>query len=129
MNKIALALLLCSALHALHIKHSYEAAHRLALQQKKMLVVFLTKKECKACNRELVTFLQSITHDTLFEKNALFVIIIQGSSQSYPIEMLYTNEYPTLFFLDENELFACEAMRGGIDPKGVTECLLSWQTR
>jgi len=44
------------------------------------------------------------------------VFIIKNQKRSYPIEMLYSHEYPALFFLDENELFICDPISGNITP-------------
>jgi hypothetical protein len=54
--------------------------------------------------------------DTINEKY-ISVLIIKDQKSSYPIEMLYTFTYPSLFFLDENELFIHEPLRGDITPE------------
>jgi len=38
---------------------------------------------------------------SFIEKNAVFVIVYKEQKNTFPIEMLYTTQYPTLFFLDK----------------------------
>ena len=40
------------------------------------------------------------------------VLIIKDQKTGYPIEMLYTLEYPTTFFLTSREVYEREALRG-----------------
>ena len=43
------------------------------------------------------------------------VLITKGQKETYPIEMLYTMTYPSVFFLDAQELFVGENIFGYID--------------
>ena len=105
--------MLFSALsYGISIESSFEAAHAKAVQTNRELVVFLTRKKSKTANKILIKLLHNRAFGRYIEKEALFVIVVEGKSQSYPIEMLYTLEYPTLFFLDKNELFSREALQG-----------------
>jgi len=121
--KLFVFLLLCSGVFAFSIESSYEAAHKKALQEEKLLVVFLTKKGLSRASRRLQMLLESKEISDAIEKEAVFVIIYKDQRESYPIELLYTQEYPTLFFLNNEELFTCEAQRRDIDKKALLECL------
>ncbi len=112
-----LLLLLVLSLYGLQIEHNYDDAHKKALQNDKTLVVFLTKHTCPYCNKELAKLLNDKQIRTLLEKNTVFVIVTYEQPTSYPIEMLYTDRYPSLFFLDTYELFTCKALRGDINLK------------
>ena len=106
------------------IERSYTVAHIKAVKENKMLLVFLTKKECKYCNKELMKILQNKKLDKAIKNRALFVIIIKNQKESYPIEMLYSTRYPTLFLLDKYELSHCKALRGEMNPKQILDCLM-----
>ncbi|WP_434580019.1 thioredoxin family protein [Sulfurimonas sp. NW15] len=105
------------------LENSYSNAHQKAVQENKILMVYLTKKHSAACNKELFKIINSKKVSSLIEKYAVFVIVYQKQKESFPIEMLYTVQYPTLFFLDENELFRCKALRGHMKPSDIAGCL------
>ncbi|MEO1937903.1 MAG: hypothetical protein ABGW85_04620 [Sulfurimonas sp.] len=121
--KLFLLLLLSSRLFAFSIESSYEAAHKKALQEEKLLLVFLTKKGLSAASKKLQMLLESKKVADTIEKEAVFVIIYKNQRESYPIELFYTQEYPTLFFVNNEELFACEAQHFDIDKEALLECL------
>ncbi|PHS59256.1 MAG: thioredoxin family protein [Sulfurimonas sp.] len=77
---------------------NYEDAHKLALKQNKTIMVLLIKKD---------------------SKNYIPVLISKNQLSSYPIEMLFTQEYSSLFFLDKYELFDCASLKGSITPKSL----------
>jgi len=68
-------------------------------------MVLLIEKDCKPC--------QEVIKNTFMHKSYL---VSKDQKSSYPIEMLYTFTYPTLFFLDNRELFICKPIRGEISP-------------
>jgi len=107
------------------IESSYESAHKKALKEHKMLIVFLTKKSCSHCNNTLEKIILNKNVTSLIGKKALFCIVTKEQKESYPIEMLYTLEYPTLFFLDSTELFVCDALKGNIKLSQIQNCLLT----
>ena len=121
--KFFLLLLLSSVVFAFSIESSYAAAHKKALQEEKLLLVFLTKKGLSTASKKLQMLLESKKVADAIEKEAVFVIIYKDQRESYPIELLYTQEYPTLFFVNNKELFACEAQRFDIDKEALLECL------
>ena len=78
------------------------------------MMVLLIKKECVKTIKE--SFLNQTYIDKI-NKDLIPVLVTLDQERSYSIELLYTFEYPTLFFLDKHELFNCEALRGNITPK------------
>lgn len=106
------------------IESSYESAHKKALKEHKILIVFLTKESCPQCNTVLKKIIRDKEVASLIEREALFCIVTKGQKSSYPIEMLYTSEYPTLFFLDANELFNCNTLVGKVELSKIKECLV-----
>ena len=102
---------------------SYEAAHRQALAEGKILIVLLAKRGDAASKEALAKIISDKNTSKLIEKKAVFVLIFEDDKQSYPIEMLYTDIFPSLFFLDKNELFICDGLRGDIKLAKIQKCL------
>ena len=120
---LLLVLLLLFEAEGFKIENRYDTAHQKALKSDKILMVYLTKKNCPACNKELIKIMSNKKIASLIEKDAVFVVVYQKQQESYPIEMLYTTYYPALFFLDKYELFSCEALQRNIKPQEIINCL------
>ncbi|WP_324171933.1 thioredoxin family protein [Sulfurimonas sp.] len=118
MRIIILFLLLLSSVYANHVSWygDFDKAHQEALKQNKKLMVLLIKKDCPKCKQTLKTTFLNQTYIENINKDYISVIVTKNQKASYPIEMLYTFTYPSLFFLDNKELFICEPIRGGITP-------------
>ncbi len=113
MRYIFVSIILAVVLEANYVRWmpTYDMAHAKALQEKKGLFVLLVENydEAKQINYELFTnkeYVESIN------ENFVCVIINKDQTSSYPIELLYTLEYPAMFFLNTYELFACKAFFG-----------------
>jgi len=77
----------------------YDKALEEAKKEQKPLLVLLVKKECKTCNDIIVKcFMNRDYVDRLNEKYVAVMVTYEGES-SYPIELLYSTTFPTLFFL------------------------------
>ncbi len=112
-------------LNATHVSWygDFDTAHQEALKQNKMLLVLFIQKNSLTCKEAIQkSFLNQEYIDNINEK-FISVLITKGQKSSYPIEMLYTSIYPSLFLLDKNELFICEALKGEITPKRVKSYL------
>ena len=119
MRFIILITLLGLALNANHVRWygNYDKAHKAALKENKKLMVLLINKDCKPCQESIkTTFINQPYIDEINEKY-ISVIVTKNQKESYPIEMLYTFTYPTLFFLDNRELFVCKPIRGKVTPE------------
>jgi len=125
MKLILLFVLLLYPLYAEHIRwhSSYDKAHQKALKENKLLMVLLVEKECFSCNEILKNTFQNQPYIEHINKFFIPVIIMKGQKQSYPIEMLYTMTYPSVFFLNEEELFVGENIFGYINPKAFKKHL------
>ena len=87
----------------------------MAVKERKILMVLLIEKECFECDE---TLSKTFRNDSCVELvNELFVsaLITKGQKETYPIEMLYTLDYPAIFFLDDQELFVADSIFGYID--------------
>ena len=118
MKLLFLIFLLNSILYSSHLNwyFNFEEAHKQALKQDKKMMVLLLKKISPSIIKE--SFMNQ-DYIELVNKNFIPVIVIKDQKESYPIEMLYTNEYPALFFLDKYELFYCDVLKGRITPKSL----------
>lgn len=106
-------------LNANHVSWSgnFDKAHQEAVKENKKLMVLLIEKDCKSCQESIrTTFLNQPYIDEIND-NFISVIVTKNQKDSYPIEMLYTFSYPTLFFLDNRELFVCKPIRGEVTPE------------
>jgi hypothetical protein len=92
--------------------YDYEKAHQVARKENKELMVLLVEKIDKPLM--LSTFMNQAYIKTINERY-IGVIIKKDEGESYPIELLYTMQYPSLFILDKYELCVCEALRGDIN--------------
>ncbi len=81
-------------------------------------MVLLIKKDYISKETLINSFMNQPYIDKINEK-FISILITKDQKHSYPIELLYTFEYPTLFFLNEYELFSCEPIRGNITPKEI----------
>ena len=125
MRQVVLILILLGSLNASYIKwHSdYERAHTKALKENKNLLILLVDKK----STELIK--SSFINQPYIEeinKNFIAVYVVKNQKSSYPIELLYTIEYPAVFFLNKYELYSCDNLSGLITPqilsKKLKEC-------
>ena len=119
MKLVLVLLALLSTLYAEHVRWQgdYEKARVEAQQEKKELLVMLMQPECPVCMKMLRSTFMDQEYISYINENYVAVLITKGQKQSYPIELLYTLEYPALFFLDSHELYTKDALFGYIAPK------------
>lgn len=125
MRFFILFLLLISALGANHVswQSNFDKAHQQALKENKKLMVLLIEKECKECIETIKTTFINQPYIDKINREYISVLITKDQQSSYPIEMLYTFQYPSLFFLDNRELFVCKPIRGGVTPNKLNSYL------
>ncbi len=118
MRFLLLATLLALTLSANHVSWygNFDKAHQAAIKESKKLMVLLIEKDCKSCQKVLKTTFINQPYIEEINDNFISVIVTKNQKESYPIEMLYTFTYPTLFFLDNRELFVCKPIRGEVTP-------------
>lgn len=119
MRTLLLLTLFYLSLHANHVSWygDFDKAHQEALKQNKNLMVLLIKKDCAECKETLKTTFLNQKYIEEINRDFISVIVTKDQKASYPIEMLYTFSYPSLFLLDKTELFICEPIRGEITPE------------
>ncbi len=121
----ALAILLNLNAKSVHWQSNYDQAHSQALKESKNLMVLLIDPKDKETNRKIImnTFMNQKYIDKIDEQY-IAVLITKDQKISYPIESLFTVEYPTLFFINENNLFLCDALFGDINADRLEAHLL-----
>jgi len=125
MRFFILFLLLISVIQANHIswQSNFDKAHQRALKENKKLMVLLIKKDCPECIEAIKTTFINQPYIDKINREFISVLITKDQKSSYPIEMLYTFTYPSLFFLDNRELFVCKPIRGEVTPDKLNSYL------
>lgn len=100
-------------------KYDFDKAHQESIKQKKHLMVLLIKKDSIVGKETLMSSFMNQPYIDKINEKFISILVIKGQKHSYPIELLYTFTYPSLFFLDEYELFSCEPIRGDITPQRI----------
>jgi len=109
------------SLQAKHInwQSDFEKARQRALQEQKYLLVLLIEKNSSESQKIIQTTFINQAYISQLNQEFIAVLVTKGQKSSYPIEMLYTFLYPSLFFLDSHELFIHDPIRGNVTPKTV----------
>ncbi|EDZ62926.1 hypothetical protein SMGD1_1420 [Sulfurimonas gotlandica GD1] len=125
MRFILLFTLLLSTLCANHVswQGDFDKAHQQALKEKKKLMVLLIKKDSPESTEALTKTFMNQPYIDKINREFISVLVIKDQKSSYPIEMLYTLTYPSLFFLDNRELFVCKPIRGEVTPNKLNSYL------
>ena len=118
MKYFYLTLLISVNLFSNHVNwyNNFEKAHQIALKENKNIMLLLIKKECSICKNTIISTFSNQKYIDIINKKFVSVLVTKNQKSSYPIEMLYTNEYPSVFFLDKYELFLCDPIKGLITP-------------
>ena len=116
---------LALVLNASHVSWygNFDKAHQTAIKENKKLMILLIEKDCKSCQESIKTTFINQPYIKEINNSFISVIVTKNQKESYPIEMLYTFTYPTLFFLDNRELFVCQPLRGEVTPEKLKNYL------
>ena len=125
MRFLIFTILFVLVLNASHVNWygNFDKAHHTAKKENKKLMVLLIEKDCESCQESIKTTFMNQPYITEINDNFISIIVTKNQKESYPIEMLYTFTYPTLFFLDNRELFVCEPIRGEVTPEKLKNYL------
>jgi thioredoxin-related protein len=108
MKTILILFFSLSITYANHVKWygNYDNALKQAKAENKDLIVFLIKNNCKQCKNIVAKIFTNQSYIDKINKNFISVIVNIDDKHSYPREMYWSNEYPTLFFVNsKNEIF------------------------
>ncbi len=85
---------------------NYDEALQQAKEDKKVLMVLLIKSDCQECKNIIRDIFMDKPYIEELDKNIVAVIVNIDNKHSFPIEMYWSGEYPTLFFINSlNEIF------------------------
>ena len=125
MRTLLLLFILSLILHADHVRWQgdFEKAREEAIKEKKELMVFLMTPECPECMKMLRSTFMNQNYIADINRDYVAVLVTKDQKQSYPIELLYTLEYPAIFFLDTQEIYTKAALLGYIKPETLEKHL------
>jgi len=87
----------------------YNKALKEARETKKPLMVLLIESNSSHCKNVIRDIFTNQPYIKKLNKKFISVILNRDYKYSYPIELYYSNSYPTLFFVDsQNETFLIE---------------------
>jgi len=124
---LSLLCLLTLSINADHIHWlgNYDKALQKARSEQKHLMVLLVKKECPSCNAIIKDYLMDQEYVKLLNQKFVSVIVTYEGRESYPIEMFYSRNFPTLFFVDyQTESFLADPLYGDSIDKNSIERFL-----
>ncbi len=121
--KIVSLMLFCTTmLFGLKLEHikwywDYEKALKIAKQQHKPIILFLQKKDSKDSKKMLFTTLCNQPYIKYINEKYISVVVFSDKKNSYPMELFYTQIFPTLFFINfKDESFYKEPIFGFLPP-------------
>ncbi|NOZ89930.1 MAG: thioredoxin family protein [Epsilonproteobacteria bacterium] len=127
MKKILILITTISIIaYANHInwQGNYDKALQQAIDENKTLMVLLIKNDCQECKNIIKNLFMNKTYIDELNKNAIAVIVNIDNKDSFPLEMYWSNEYPTLFFVNsQNETFVKEPLYDATE-KDIKEVLI-----
>jgi thioredoxin-related protein len=90
----------------IHWIGTYNKARQIAIKEQKRLFVLAIESNCSSCKRIVYELMQEKEIAIKINKKFVPVIVNFSHKVDYPIELLYTTVFPTIFLLDpKNELF------------------------
>ncbi len=103
---------------------NYDKALQIAKNQNKDLMIFIIKKDSKKAKRIFVDIFQDEKISHFINKNYISVVSIFEDKNSYPIELFYTLELPSIFFVSNNdESFISIPLHGDIKKVDIKNSL------
>jgi len=128
MRKILFALwLITLSINADHIHWlgNYDKALQKAQKEYKPLMVLLVKKECSPCNNVIKDSFMEQEYVKHLNQKFVSVIVTYEGRESYPIELLYSTNFPTLFFVNsQTETFLAKPLYGEMIDENTIEKVL-----
>jgi thioredoxin-related protein len=106
MYKILLILiLLLSNLFSNNISwyHSYDKALEIAQKEKKNMMLFIASTKDNNSNEILKKYFLNHDYIEYINKNFISVLITVEHKTSYPIELFYTTNFPSIFFASHKD--------------------------
>jgi len=115
MRMLLLLFITAAALFSEHIRwqSDFDKALFEAKKEKKELLLLVLKKECAECREVFVSLFNDKEVQEKVNKKYVAVVSFFEQKNSYPIELFYTQAFPTLFFVSsKDESYLQEPLRG-----------------
>ena len=129
MYKILLTFtLLFSSLYSQNIKwqSSYSKALELAHKEQKNLMIFIASTKTNKSREILQKYFKDEKYIDFLNKNFINVLVTVEYKTSYPIELFYTTEFPSIFFASyKDESFLTHPIYGLKNQKDFLNTLSS----
>lgn len=106
--------------------YDYEKALKEAKEKKKGLLLLLIKEKSRQSKHLLSSTLKENSIITKINKNYISVIATFEHKNSYPIELFYTQTFPTIFFINPlDESYLTTPLSGNISSEILLKTLNS----
>lgn len=126
MKTLFALLIAASALFCEHIRwqNDFDKALFEAKKAKKEILLLVLKKECEACKSVLSEVFGDKEVQKALNGRYVPVAVFYENKNSYPIELFYTQEFPTLFFVSyKDESYLRKPIRGNITKERLLNSL------
>lgn len=104
MRHLFIFFLVISSLYANHIKWlgNYDKALQQARDKHKILMVLLIKNSSQKCKETVKNIFTNQPYIDELNQKTVAVIVNISNKHSFPIELYWSREYPTLFLVDSS---------------------------
>jgi thioredoxin-related protein len=103
---------------------NYEAGLKEAKLKHKNIILFLIKKNSSKIQKMYVDIFQDKNISTYINKNFICIISIFEGKNSYPIELFYSVEFPSIFFVSyKDEKYLLKPLKGDITKQDIKSSL------
>lgn len=126
MKIVFLLFITAAALFSEHIRwqNDFDKALFKAKEEKKELLLFVSKKECAECREIFVEVFNDKEVQEEVNRKYIAVVAFFEHENSYPVELFYTQSFPTLFFVSsKDESYLQEPLRGSFTKDDVLKGL------
>lgn len=115
-----------SALFSEHIRwqNNFDAALFQAKKEKKEILLLVLRKECADSRKIFVELFNDKEVQEKVNRKYIAVVAFFEHENSYPVELFYTQSFPTLFFVSSrDESYLQKPLRGFFTKDDVLESL------
>lgn len=126
MRVLLVLFLMASALFSEHIRwqNNFDAALFKAKKEKKQILLLVLKKECTECKKVFVEVFNDKEVQEKVNRKYIAVVAFFEHENSYPVELFYTQSFPTLFFVSSrDESYLQKPLRGYFTKDDILESL------
>jgi thioredoxin-related protein len=96
---------MAAALFSDHIRwqNDFDEALFQAKKEKKEIILLVLKKECTECKKVFVEVFNDKEVQEEVNKKYIAIVVFFEHENSYPVELFYTQSFPTLFFVSSDD--------------------------